>query len=78
MAAALSQDGNQDAEGNLDDVTKLAKQWEILKEDMTALILNFVKPLQTLVDALRDTVNSFRNQLTSTETIAGENFERPC
>lgn len=32
--------------------------------------------LQTLVDALHNMVNSFQSQLTSTEVIVGENFER--
>lgn len=80
---ASSQDDIQVAEGNVDDslsmtqlISELAKQRETLKEDMAALILNSVKPLQTSVDALHDTVNSFQSRLTSTETIAGENFER--
>ncbi|CAM4662324.1 unnamed protein product [Leuciscus chuanchicus] len=83
MVTASSQDENQDSEGNMDDslsmtqlIAELAKQREVLKEDMAALILNSVKPLQISVDALRETVNSFQSRLTSTETIAGENFER--
>ncbi len=83
MVATSSQEENQVAEGMVDDslsmtqlISELAKQREVLKEDMAALILNSVKPLQTSVDALHDTVNSFQSRLTSTEVIVGENFER--
>lgn len=74
--ATSSQEENQVEEGMVDDslsmtqlVSELAKQREVLKEDMAALILNSVKPLQTSVDT------SFQSQLTSTEVIVGENFE---
>lgn len=80
--ATSSQEENQGEEGMVDDslsmtqlVSELAKQREVLKEDMAALILNSVKPLQTSVDAFHDTVNSFQSQLTSTEVNVGENFE---
>ncbi|KAL0188442.1 hypothetical protein M9458_015541 [Cirrhinus mrigala] len=56
-------------------VSELAKQREVLREDMAALILNSVKPLHSSVDALHNTVNSFQSRLTSTEVIVGENFE---
>lgn len=57
-------------------VTELAKQRSVLTEDISRLIQGSLKPLQTAVDALRDTVNSFQARLASTEAIAGENFER--
>lgn len=76
MMATSSQEENQIEEGMVDDslsmtqlVSELAKQREVLKEDMAALILNSVKPLQTSVDT------SFQSQLTSTEVIVGENFK---
>ncbi|KAL1276308.1 hypothetical protein QQF64_035931 [Cirrhinus molitorella] len=83
MVAASSQEENQVAEGMVDDslsmtqlISELAKQREVLKEDMASLILNSVKPLQTSVDALHNMVNSFQSRLTSPEVIVGENFER--
>lgn len=57
-------------------VSELAKQRASLREDMTTLIQDSVKPLQVSVDALRTTVNSFQHRLVSAETLAGENFER--
>ena len=35
-----------------------------------------VTPLQTPVDALRETVNAFQSRLTSAGSLAGENFDR--
>lgn len=57
-------------------VAELAKQRASLKDDMAILIQESIKPLQTSVDGLRDTVNSFQGRLTSAETLAGDNFER--
>lgn len=47
-----------------------------LREDMSALIQESVKSLQTSVDALRETVNHFNGRLAAAETLAGDNFER--
>ncbi|XP_073697996.1 uncharacterized protein [Garra rufa] len=57
-------------------ISELAKQRASLKEDMASLIQDSIKPLQTSVDTLRETVGSFQHRLTSTEILAGENFER--
>ncbi|KAJ3606419.1 hypothetical protein NHX12_025940 [Muraenolepis orangiensis] len=57
-------------------VAKLAKQRAGLKDDVSHLIQESLKPLETAVGALRDTVGSFQAHLVATETIAGENFER--
>lgn len=56
-------------------VAELAKQRSVLKEDISSLILESLKPLQSAVDAIQETVNSFQERLASTEIIAGENFE---
>ena len=57
-------------------VAELAKQRAGLKNDVSGLIQESLKPLQTAMDALRDTVGSFQARLAATESIAGENFER--
>ncbi|KAM7398694.1 hypothetical protein PAMA_006548 [Pampus argenteus] len=43
---------------------------------MSALILESIKPLQTSVDALHETVTGFNSRLAAAETLAGDNFER--
>lgn len=55
-------------------VTELDKQKSVLKVDISMLIQESLKPIQTVV-AVRDTVNSFQARLASTEAIEGENFE---
>ena len=57
-------------------VAELVKQRAGLKNDVSGLIQESLKPLQTAMDALRDTVGSFQARLAATESIAGENFER--
>lgn len=57
-------------------VSELAKQRSVLKDDISTLILQSLKPLQTAVDGIKETVNSFQARLVSTEATAGENFER--
>lgn len=57
-------------------VAELEKQRASFREDMSALIRESVKPIQTSVDALRGTVNNFQGRLTAAESLAGENFER--
>lgn len=57
-------------------VSKLERQRASLREDMSALIQNSVKPLQTSVDALHEMVNNFNGRLTAAESLAGDNFER--
>lgn len=71
---------NEDCEENIVSmsqlVSELDKQRSVLKEDISMLIQESLKPIQTSVDAVRDTVNSFQARLASTEAIASENFER--
>lgn len=83
MAAADSENVVNDSPDDVPEslsmsqlVTELQKQRTSLREDMSALIQDSVKPLQTSVDSLRDIVNNFQGRLTATESIAGENFER--
>lgn len=73
----------EEASGRVEDgvsmsqlVTELAKQRSVLKDDISTLILEALKPIQTTMDAIQETVNSFQARLASTEAIAGENFER--
>ncbi|KAJ3602406.1 hypothetical protein NHX12_030161 [Muraenolepis orangiensis] len=83
--ATTSNDG-EDAAGSLPATTEtismkqlvaeLAKQRAGLMDDVSHLIQESLKPLETAVGALRDTVGSFQARLVATETIAGENYER--
>ena len=57
-------------------VSELEKQRASLREDMSVLIQESGKPLQTSIDALRETVNHFNGRLAATESLAGDNFER--
>lgn len=57
-------------------VSELAKQRSVLKDDISTLILESLKPLQTAVDGIKETGNTFQARLVSTEATAGENFER--
>ena len=57
-------------------VSEMEKQRASLLKDMSALIQESVKPLQTSVDALRQMVNHFNGCLTTAESLAGNNFER--
>ena len=57
-------------------VSELEKQRASLLKDMSTLILESAKPLQSSMDALRETVNHFNNRLVAAETLAGDNFER--
>ncbi|KAI4808333.1 hypothetical protein KUCAC02_000397 [Chaenocephalus aceratus] len=57
-------------------VSELEKQRASLRKDMSELIQESVKPLQSSVDALRETVNQFNKRLVAAETLAGDNFER--
>ncbi|KAK1888639.1 U1 small nuclear ribonucleoprotein component SNU71 [Dissostichus eleginoides] len=57
-------------------VDELAKQRAGLKDNVSHLIQESLKPLETAVGALRDTVGSFQANLLATEIIAGENFKR--
>ena len=56
-------------------VSELEKQRASLLKDMSTLILESAKPLQSSMDALRETVNHFNNRLVAAETLAGDNFE---
>ena len=57
-------------------VSELEKQRASLREDMSVLIQESGKPLQTSIDALRETVNHFNGRLAAAESLAGDNFER--
>ena len=55
---------------------EFAKQRTSLKEDVSSLIQEAIKPLQTAMDNLQSTMKSFQGRLTSVESVAGDNFER--
>ncbi|KAI4827512.1 hypothetical protein KUCAC02_030901 [Chaenocephalus aceratus] len=57
-------------------VSEVEKQRASLRKDMSELIQESVKPLQSSVDALHETVNQFNKRLVAAETLAGDNFER--
>ncbi|KAL7392371.1 hypothetical protein ABVT39_023864 [Epinephelus coioides] len=57
-------------------IAELEKQCSSLKEDMSNLIRDSIRPLQASVDALHKTVNTFQNRLTRVETTAGDNFDK--
>ncbi len=56
-------------------VSELTKQRNSIKEDICGLIQEFIGPLQSSIDAIRDTVDDFQGRLVSMETRVGENFE---
>ncbi|KAM7385027.1 hypothetical protein PAMP_001126 [Pampus punctatissimus] len=49
---------------------EFAKQRALLRDDVSLLFQNAVKPLQTSLDSLQSKVNSFQSHLTSMESIA--------
>lgn len=53
-------------------VLELVNQWASLRKDMSALIQEVVKPLQTLVDALNKSVNNFDGRPAAAESLAGK------
>lgn len=55
---------------------EFAKQRTTLKEDVSTLIQNAIKPIQDSLDSLQTTVTSFQKRLTSVESVAGDNFAR--
>ncbi|CAI5682234.1 unnamed protein product [Oreochromis niloticus] len=55
---------------------EFAKQRTSLKEDVSALIRDAIRPIQDSLDLLQTTVSSFQKRLTSVESIVGDNFER--
>lgn len=55
---------------------EFAKQRTSLRDDISCLIQEAIKPLQTSLDSLQTTVSSFQKRLTSVESVAGDNFER--
>ena len=57
---------------------EFAKQRTTLREDVSLLIQESIKPLQALLDSLQTTVNTFQQRLTSVESVTGDNFERVC
>lgn len=57
-------------------VEELAKQRSSLKEDISTLIQEFLVPLQTSVNALKETVYSFQQRLVAAESLAGDNFDK--
>ncbi len=57
-------------------VEELSKQHASLKEDISTLIHESLGPLQASVNALKETVDSFQQRLTTTESLAGDNFDK--
>lgn len=56
--------------------TEFAKQRTSLRDDISSLIQEAIKPLQATLDSLQTAVSSFQKRLTSVESVAGDNFER--
>lgn len=57
-------------------VDELAKQRASLKEDISTLIQESLVPLQTSMNALKETVDTFQQRLTAAESLAGDNFDK--
>ncbi|RXN14940.1 LINE-1 type transposase domain-containing 1 [Labeo rohita] len=57
-------------------ISELTKQRISIRDDISALIQESIGPLQSSVNALRESVEGFQSRLTATETLAGENFEK--
>ena len=57
-------------------VEELSKQRASLREDISILIQESIGPLQSSVNAIKETVDTFQRRLTATECLAGENFEK--
>lgn len=55
---------------------EFAKERTLLKEDVSSLIQEAIKPLQSAMDSLQSTIKFFQGRLTSVESVAGDNFER--
>lgn len=56
-------------------LSELKMQRALLPKDMSVLIQESVKTLQSSVGALREMVNHFNGRLTAAETLAGDNFK---
>ncbi len=56
-------------------VSELTKQRNSIREDICGLIQECIGPLQSSIDAFRETVDDFQGRLVSMETRVGENFE---
>lgn len=75
--ASLTPEKPAAAEVAMDQLSaEFTKQRAALKEDVSTLIQNAIKPIQDSLDSLQTTVTSFQNRLTSVESVAGDNFER--
>ncbi|RXN10941.1 LINE-1 type transposase domain-containing 1 [Labeo rohita] len=57
-------------------ISELTKQRISIRDDISALIQESIGPLQSSMNALRESVEGFQSRLTATETLAGENFEK--
>lgn len=55
---------------------EFAKQRTSLKEDVSTLIQDAIRPIQASLDSLQTTVTSSQSGLTSVESVAGDKFER--
>lgn len=55
---------------------EFAKQRTSLKEDVSTLIQDAIRPIQASLDSLQITVTSFQSRLAAVESVAGDNFER--
>ena len=56
--------------------TEFAKQRTSLREDVSILIQDAIRPIQASLNSLQTTVTSFQSRITSVEAVAGDNFER--
>ncbi|GAA6102347.1 uncharacterized protein LOC113648637 [Tachysurus ichikawai] len=57
-------------------ISELTKQRISIREDVSDLIRESIGPLQSSVNALRETVDGFQSRLAATESLAGENFQK--
>ncbi|CAL9705987.1 unnamed protein product [Knipowitschia caucasica] len=57
-------------------IIELDKQRQYLKDDLSTMINDSIRPVQLSVDSLKEQVQDFTVRLTHTEALAGENFEK--
>lgn len=57
-------------------IEELDKHRQGIKDDMSTLIKDSIKPVQSSVDLLTTQFETFKNKLDHTEVLVGENFER--
>lgn len=57
-------------------ISGLTKQCISIREDISVLIQESFGPLQSSVNALRETVDGFQSRLAATESVVGENLKK--